>query len=508
MAEPPDLSRRTFVIRASATGALAAAPMTFATVSSGNASPDLLTLSAVEAVNRMTRGDMTVESYASALLARCGSLRALNVWITLEPDKVLSAARACDLSRRAGRRLGPLFGLPIPIKDSVNTQEYPTTGGTAALRNFRPAEDAPLVRQLKEHGAMVLGKTNLHEMSFGWTSNNLPFGAVHNPYDPTRIPGGSSGGTAVAVATCMAPLGIAEDTCGSIRVPAAMCGIAGFRPTTGRYSTQGVIPLAPAFDQIGPVARRVSDLVFFDSIIANDKGPLAAAPLKGLRLGIVRDYWFKDLDPEVEKLTDLAFQRLRDKGVEIVETALPRLGALVDLTIGQIVSHDASRVLTKYLTQYQAQVTFEELLAQASPEIRKDYQDALPGGSDFVSEASYAAARDIHLPELRRAYRDYFARTGVAAIVYPVTMVPATTIGEEAAIKIGAREISLETALSRNITPSSTAGIPGLVLPCGVTKGGLPVALEFDAPSHSDRGLLALGLQLESALGPIPQPKM
>src|SRR6202023_2784347 len=138
----------------------------------------------------------------------------------------------------------------------------------------RPKEDAPIVRALVDAGAIVLGKTNLHELSFGWTSNNLAFGAVHNPYDPQRIPGGSSGGTAVAVATRMAPLGVAEDTEGSIRVPAALCGICGFRPSTGRYSTKGCVPISPLFDQVGPHARTVADLALFDSVAANDWRPL------------------------------------------------------------------------------------------------------------------------------------------------------------------------------------------------------------------------------------------
>src|ERR1700726_191748 len=242
---------------------------------------ELCNLSAVEAVARMSQGALTAERYAEALLARCRAAKALNAFITLEPDRVLEDARSRDRERVAGVKPGPLFGLPIPVKDSVNTRNYPTTGGTPALRHFRPKEDAPVVAALRGAGAIVLGKTNLHELSFGWTSNNLAFGAVHNPYDVQRIPGGSSGGTAVAVATRMAPLGIAEDTEGSIRVPAAMCGIAGFRPTTGRYESTGVVPISPLFDQVGPHARTVSDLALFDSVANGDWSPLSATELKG-----------------------------------------------------------------------------------------------------------------------------------------------------------------------------------------------------------------------------------
>ena len=169
-------------------------------------------------------------------------------------------------------------------------------------------------RALKAAGAIVLGKTNLHELSYGWTSNNRAYGAVHNPYDPARIPGGSSGGTAAAIAARLAPLGVAEDTEGSIRVPAAFCGIVGFRPTTGRYSTEGCVPISPLFDQVGPHARTVADLALFDAAVTLDARPLDAVPLRGVRLGIVRDYWFADLDAEVERITDRALARLEGCG--------------------------------------------------------------------------------------------------------------------------------------------------------------------------------------------------
>jgi len=149
----------------------------------------MIEMTAGHAVHAMTAGAFTAEAYAQALLARCEAGKALNAFITLEPEHVLEAARAADKRRAAGEPLGPLHGVPIPIKDSVNTAGITTTAGAKALRGFKPAKDAPAVARLKAAGALILGKTNLHELSFGWTSNNLAFGAVHNPYDPTRIPG-------------------------------------------------------------------------------------------------------------------------------------------------------------------------------------------------------------------------------------------------------------------------------------------------------------------------------
>jgi Asp-tRNA(Asn)/Glu-tRNA(Gln) amidotransferase A subunit family amidase len=502
VSDPGDLSRRAFVLGTTATVAMSAAGAKRSVGAGG-----LSDLSAVEAVAQMSQGALTSEHYAQALLAKCHSAQLLNAFISLEPAQVLEAARARDLERHAGTKPGPLFGLPIPVKDSVNTRDYPTTGGTPALRHFHPAADAPVVAALRSAGAIILGKTNLHELSYGWTSNNLAFGAVHNPYDLARIPGGSSGGTAAAIAARLAPLGVAEDTEGSIRVPAAFCGVAGFRPTTGRYPTQGCVPISPLFDQVGPHARSVADIALFDSVAAEDWRALAAVPLEGVRLGVVRDYWFTELDAEVVRLTELAFARLKEAGAQIIETQLPGLAELLDLTTDNVQNHDVRTALTRYLKDYATGVDLETLIAQASPDIQRVFRRyVLPGGAGFVAESVYAAARDQYLPQLRRLYREYFARTQVSAMVFPATLVPAPRIGEDTTLTVNGHSLPFETAVARNIAPGSTAGLPGLVLPVGLTHGGLPVAIEFDAPAGTDRALLALGMAMERALGPLAAP--
>lgn len=467
----------------------------------------LTELSAVEAVARMRSGDLPAERYAKALLERCAARTDLNAFISLEPERVLESARAADRLRASNAPLGALHGLPIPIKDSLNTREYPTTAGTPALRHFRPRDNAPLVEALVRAGAIVLGKTNLHELSYGWTSNNLAFGAVRNPYDTSRIPGGSSGGTAAAIAAHMAPLGVAEDTQGSIRVPAAFCGIVGFRPTTGRYSTIGAVPISPLFDQVGPHARSVSDIALFDAVASNDRQPLTAKPLTGVKLAVCRSFWFEGLDPEVERLTAAALNKLRDAGAVIVEDDMPGLGALIDLTTYQVQNHDVRIELPRYLRTYGAGVSFEDLTAQASLDIRQLFaQDVLEGSPGFVTEAVYRTAVGTHLPRLREAYRAFFARTGVAAIVFPTARVTAPRIGEDVELSVGNRRVPFDVAVARNISPGSTAGIPGLVVPVGLASDGLPVSLELDAPAGADRALLALGLSIERQFGPMPTP--
>ena len=473
------------------------------------AEDEIIEWTATEALAALHRGDIRAEDYAAVLLARCEVAKSLNAFITLDPTRVLEAARAADRKRASGERLLPLHGLPIPVKDSVNTKDFPTTGGTPALRNFQPREDAPLIRKLVEAGGIVMGKTNLHELSFGWTSNNLAFGPVRNPYDPTRIPGGSSGGTAAAVAARMAPLGVAEDTEGSIRVPAAMCGICGFRPTTGRYPTSGVVPISPLFDQVGPHARTVEDLVLFDRVGAGDESPLPPLALRGVRIGIGRKYFFEKLDPEVSRVTEEALARLREAGAVLVEAEVPNLARFDEKITDVVQNHDVVPMLARYLEESGSGISFERLFEQVSADVKREFElYALPGAKLAVSEEAYRAAVETERPALQEELRRYFRENALSAIVFPTTLVPALPIGEDAEVSIDGETVSLATAMSRNIAPGSTAGIPGLVLPAGLTRSGLPVGIELDAPEGSDRALLALGAAVETVLGHLPAPRL
>ncbi len=466
----------------------------------------LTELSATDAVAAMQRGDISAETYATALLEHCEAGRQLNAFITLEPQRVLEAAREADRKRASGSPPGPLHGLPIPVKDSVNTQQYPTTGGTPALRNFVPAEDATLIRKLREAGAIVLGKTNIHEMSFGWTSNNQAFGAVRNPYDPSRIPGGSSGGTAAAVAARMAPLGIAEDTQGSIRVPAALCGIYGFRPTQNRYPNEGVIPITPLFDQVGPHARNVADLALFDHVVTGEATVAAPASLAGLRIGVPRRYFYEMLDAEVQRITDASLAKLADAGVALVEAEIQDLSRLIPLTTDVVQSYHARPSIAGYLERYHTGVTFEELVNQLSPDILAAFESYVLGGAQTATEEQFIAARDEHLPALRESCRSYFRENELAAMIFPTTQIPAPPIGDDIETTLNGETVHFAPVISRNISPGSTAGLPGIVIPAGLGNEGLPVSLELDAPAGSDRDLLRIGLAIEMVLGHLPPP--
>lgn len=461
---------------------------------------EMIALSASDAVAAMRDGRVTAIAYAEALLAQCAARADLNAFITLEPDAVRAAARAADGRRAAGETLGPLHGLPIPVKDSINTADLPTTAGTSALRAFRPATDATVVARLRAAGAIILGKTNLHELSFGWTSSNLAYGPVRNPWDRTRIPGGSSGGTAAAVAAGMAPLGLAEDTQGSIRVPAALCGIAGFRPTTGRYPNDGCAPITPLFDQVGPHARCVADLALFDAVMTGDDAPLKVPPLAGLRLGIAREFYFSGIDPAVATVVESVLARLTAAGATIVEADVPELGGVIEAITLPIQVHDVVPSLTSWLAESGAPVSFDEMFAAVSKDVRAVLQRfAVPGAPDAVTDEAYALARDVHLPTLRALMARWFAGHRIDAMLLPATMIVATPIGQDQHVRIGSRDIPFAAAVGRNIAPGSTAGLPGLVLPAGVANG-LPVAIELDGPAGSDRQLLAIGLAIEALL--------
>jgi indoleacetamide hydrolase len=318
------VQRREFLFTTSQiVGGMVASSMLPATAAVA-ADSNLLELSATAAVAAMRNGDIKAEDYARALVDRAQQLASLNAFRTLDREMVLEAARNADKRRASGAQLGVLHGLPIPVKDSVNTKALPTSNGTRALANFRPKDDAAVLKPLFAQGAILMGKTNLHELSLGWTSNNAIFGPVRNPYDPSRVPGGSSGGSGAAVAARIAPLAIGEDTLGSIRVPSTNCGLAGLRPSFGRYPDAGIMPLSDnKFDQVGPIARSVDDLLLFDNVLVPNAPPIAPKPIKDVRIGISRGFLMSGLDPEVDRASREALEKLRNAGAILVEAELP-----------------------------------------------------------------------------------------------------------------------------------------------------------------------------------------
>ena len=286
-------------------------------------SPDmtLADLTATEAAARIRDGALTAEAYASALLTNWRANRDLNALTYCDEDQVLESARNVDLARRNGDTLGLLGGIPVAVKDNIDTIGFPTSASTAALKNYHAGSTAPVVSALLREGAFVFGKANMHELAGGGTSSNPTFGAVGNPYDPQRVAGGSSGGTAAAIAARMVPVGLGTDTAGSVRIPSAFCGTAALRPTSVggvRYSLDGVVPLAFDLDTIGPMARTVEDVALMHTAIAGTP-QVQTARLADLRIGIPQQHYWEGVDPEVARVTRAALERLQAAGARLID---------------------------------------------------------------------------------------------------------------------------------------------------------------------------------------------
>jgi mandelamide amidase len=455
----------------------------------------------------MRNGHVKAEDYARALLDRAAALQSLNAFRTLDPEMVLESARAADKRRASGAPLGRLHGLPVPVKDSVNTRALPTSNGTRALKNFRPRDDAAILKPLFAQGAILMGKTNIHELSYGHTTNNLAFGPTRNPYDTSRVPGGSSGGSAAAVAAHIAPLAVAEDTFGSIRIPASFCGIAGLRPSVGRYPAGGVMPITPRWDTGGPLARFVADLVLFDSVMTGDTSVVAPEPLRAVRIGLA-NYFLNDVHPEVSRVTTEVIVKLRSAGAQLVRANVPediRIGSDLTRTIHL---YETAANMSAFLVEQEAGINFEGLVSQLSPDLQPLFRDRIvPGAPNAVSREQYEAAL-AQLERLREAVRRYFVDNDIATLAFPAVRIPPPLIGEDKEIELLGEKVPLRAAIGRNSGQGSCAGLPCLVLPAGMTSAGLPVGFEFDALPGKDRDLLSLGLSLEQALGAIPAPRI
>jgi Asp-tRNA(Asn)/Glu-tRNA(Gln) amidotransferase A subunit family amidase len=459
----------------------------------------LTELTASAAVRAMRSGELRAVSYASALLSAAQAETGLNAFITLESEAVLEGARLADKARSAGSNLGALHGLPIAVKDSVHVAGMPATNGTKSLADFRPRADAEIVARLREAGALVLGKTNMTELSFGWTSNNGTFGAVRNPYHPDLVPGGSSGGSAAAVSGRVAPMAIGADTLGSIRIPAAFCGVVGFRPTFGRYPNRGAFGLTDdKLDQLGPIARTVDDIALFDSVFTGAEPVLPRRSLAGVRIG-VPPFYFQGIESTVSTVIDVALARLLDAGAVLVDVDVPASIQTAFDVAAAIMLFESMPSVTGYLDTSDAGVTFDELVEQLADGKREFFMSvAMPPGRPPQDAYDAMLAQRV---ELQAAVRQYFQGHDVTMLAFPSVGAPPPPIGEEHHVRIDGEEVSFFGAFGRNTALAPAAGIPALTLPAGMSSTGLPVGLELTGASGDDREVLELGAAIERALG-------
>ena len=491
---------------------------------------DLLALGARDAVTRIANGDITAEAYVTQLLKQYDAHKDLNVANAIDPSRVLDAAREVDRARARGVTLGPAAGLPFAVKDQISVAGYPTTGGNAALKGYIPKRNAPVVERLVAAGAIPFCMTSLPDMNVvdglmhQISAHSDSYGAVHNPYDRSRIPGGSSGGSGAALAARIVPAALGLDTNGSIRCPSAFCGVAGLRPSTytmdnaikgtsrKRYSDDGlVLPPARRLDTIGPMARTVADVAFLDTLITGE--PVPTVPLRAARIAVPRaDYWERDdVDPGVADVIRQAFAKLRDAGCTLVEIDLDGevrsiVGTLFQPTPAAMFAGDGldapqptSVTMAQWLRDNAPDVTVEQMY-RGRP--IRDGKRTLPPPDEQRRAVTEAAQRYL---EIYRAHN-------VQAIAYPTVPIVATPIREGGPkeplgdmMRIKGKEIEEGRAVAQNIFMAPRFGVPALNIPAGLSQG-LPVGIQLDALPGNDSRLLGLGIAVQTVIGRIPAP--
>lgn len=446
--------------------------------------PSSLTIA--EAGKRLARGEVTAERLAEDCLAQIAAHNPrLNAFITVTADEALAAAREADREISVGRLRGPLHGIPISLKDLIDQEGVPTTAASRVRVGLTARTDAPVTARLRDAGAVFVGKTNLHEFAFGTTTEDSGWGPARNPLDDTRSPGGSSGGSAIAVQTGMSLGTVGTDTGGSIRIPAAACGLVGLKPEWNEVPADGVVPLSRQLDHVGPLARTVTDAwLLYDVLRGFPRArgeSLEGIPLSGLRLGLVTGYFFDRIDAGVEHAVLDAVERLRHAGAHVTDVTLLHAGDIAPIYLHLVLGDGAAyhaTALDRRPQDYTPNVRLR--LEMGRYILAEDYARALRGRAVLRREVDAALA-------------------GVDALVLPALAIPAPPIGEASVTVKGGREpvrnIMLRCTQLFNLTSH-----PALTLPCGRT-GGLPVGLQLAGRFGGTHDLLRIARSVEGLLG-------
>jgi aspartyl-tRNA(Asn)/glutamyl-tRNA(Gln) amidotransferase subunit A len=418
----------------------------------------------------------------------------LHAFITVTPEIARQQAKKAESEIKRGRYRGPLHGIPITLKDLYQTKGVRTTAGSRILTNHVPAEDASSVARLGEAGCVLLGKNNLHEWACGVTTDNPFFGTCQNPWKLGYIPGGSSGGSGAAVAAGMGLASMGSDTGGSIRIPAALCGITGHKPTYGLVPRHGVYPESWGFDHAGPMTRTAEDAAIMLQALAGFDGrdpSSAKVPipnyrraltknLKGVKVGVPLNYYFDRVDREVDSAVRQAIAVLKKLGATLVEVKIPDVEYAVDCCF--------------VLAWAEAAHYHRKWLATRPEDYGPDLRDLLQGAATYLA-TDYLQAQRVRA-RIRQAFRALFERVDV--LVSPTALLPATPHGRLTA-KLGEREVSV-MELAASLTPvANVTGEPACSVPCGLTREGLPVGLMIHGPTFADARVLAVAHAYQQA---------
>ncbi len=442
-------------------------------------------------------GETTSAQLVARAIERAEDIAGLKAFITLDRDGARAAAEKADAALAAGSETGALHGVPIVVKDNINVAGLPTTNGTLSLKDFVPRETAPVVQPLLEAGAIVLGKTNMHELAFGATSINAAFGSVGNACAPERFAGGSSGGTGAAVAAGVAAAGLGSDTGGSVRIPSALNGIAGLRPTVGRYSTRGIFPISHSRDTAGPMAQTAADLVLLDDLVTGSRDPVRPANLGRLRFGIAHPFAdsLSEGTAAVFAANLAAIERAGGRLLDVDLGDVPEINRTMGLPIAL---YEFARDLSAFLQEQGTGLTLRQVCgAVESADVKEIVEHFVTGPGRITDEAYRVATRELR-PRVLSLYEAAFEEKDLDALIFPTTPIeaqPIATCGETLVLK--GESLPAFATMIRNTDANACIGLPGLSLPGGATGEGLPVGLALDGLPASDRKLLSIGLAIE-----------
>ena len=469
-------------------------------------------LTAIELRDAISKREVSAKEATAELLSHIEKTDpSVGAYLSLNPELALKRAGEIDDAIARGDNPGRLAGVPVAVKDNICTTDFPTTCASKILENFNPPYDAHIVTCLRNEGAIIIGKTNMDEFAMGSSNENSAFQPVHNPWDTERIPGGSSGGSAAAIAADMAHLALGSDTGGSIRQPASLCGVVGMKPTYGRVSRYGLIAFASSLDQIGPLAKDVRDAALLMEIIGNHDPrdstsvnrptepylELAERKLEPLRIGVPKEYFSEGLDPQVRAGVEEAVKVIERLGAERVEISLPHTDYAVSVYY-IIAPAEASSNLARYDGVHyghrseQAEDIITLFARSRAEGFGAEVQRRILLGT-YVLSSGYYDAYYLKAAKVRRLIKQNFdaAFKQVDCILCPTSPVPAFKIGERT-------DNPLEMYLADIFTISANlAGIPGISVPCGLTQSGLPIGLQILAAADDDARLLRLARAYE-----------
>jgi aspartyl-tRNA(Asn)/glutamyl-tRNA(Gln) amidotransferase subunit A len=454
---------------------------------------ELAFLSIEQAARLLRRKDISPLDLVEASLARIERWNSsLVAFLTVLAEDARQNARLAEREIRRGRVRGPLHGIPISLKDNFWTRGICTTAGSKILADFVPRADSEVAKKLAQAGAILIGKTNMHEFAYGITGENPHYGSSRNPWARDRISGGSSGGSAVAVCTGMGFASVGTDTGGSIRVPSALCAIVGLKPTFGLVSTADVVPLAISFDHAGPIARSVTDACILLEAIAGkyprgetrpDHRKLRKNRPRRFRLGLPKEFFFEHVDGEVRRLVEAAAKKFESLGARLEEVSLPRLTDGIDSA--------TNLVIAEANAYHESQGYYPARAAEYGDDVRRH----LERGHQLLA-VDYLQA----LHKRREIIEDFeavFERVDI--VLAPTSPIPAPKIGDRLVRIAGEPETHTRAALLRLARPANLTGLPAISIPCGFTSEGLPVGLQLMGPRWGEARLLSIALAYEEA---------